>query len=166
MAYPSETRMHITAITVCLDCQWRNITSFLRMSDANKWKACGSPQVRFHNRQQCSTQHEIDLLHDELRKHAFTYILSWTEEEGGSHLLGGTANRLVRFFFFCVKSVVNTDTYRKERDTPGDKSHNHPYGLFCSTFLQAKTASKDEKNKFSHYPLKLWSPCASQYQNL
>ena len=50
----------------------------------------------------------MDLLHDELRKRAFTYILSWTEEEGGPHLLGGIG---VRFFSFCVESVVDNDTY-------------------------------------------------------
>ena len=34
--------------------------------------------------------------HEELRKTSFVDMLSWSEEDGGSHVLGGSVNRVVR----------------------------------------------------------------------
>ena len=75
---------------------------------------------------------------DGLRKAIFTELLSWTEEEGVSKIVGGDANRLVYNCFHSFPYIFSDSSPRTtECYTPDYKLDHHPHRDNYETFLQA-----------------------------
>ena len=70
----------------------------------------------------------------------FTELLSWTEDEGVSEIVGGEANRLVynySFLFPAISSLIHTT----ECHTSDYEFDHHPHRGDDESFLQAECSA-------------------------
>jgi len=88
---------------------------------------------------------EVELLteksEDGLRKNVFCEMLSWAEEEGSSHVVGGKDNRLV--------SQSSLQQINRVHELPQPECHSstyefddHPHGGDCVAFLSSESPAE------------------------
>ena len=70
---------------------------------------------------------------DGVRATAFAEALSWAEEDGGSHIVGSAANRVVCLIPTCFDRLVAKGV--AERHTPSFQPNHHTYRGYHGTFL-------------------------------